>query len=312
MLNDIQDLYGRRIQVYNTADSERPTASVGLAFVLNCEITNTSNVTVKELILGGALLLTTTWHNIDTISILNIYAPNDYGEQRDFWERLQAIWDEQCLPKPDFMLGDFNLVEDPIDRSPPHADPLPPTDALCDMHLTQHLVDAWRTDNLTERSYTFYSSLNRFSRIDRIYSQAHHVPNLLEWYMGPTVVPTDHNMVSVRYAPLNAPYIGPGQWAWPAGMIHDKDLLQGIMEIGCKIERRADSLGSNPEDKTVIQLLWEELKMCSCQLAKQHAKHTLAKISNCIHALQHDLNQAANSPLMDISEDARTNTAILE
>ncbi|EPQ51600.1 hypothetical protein GLOTRDRAFT_27271, partial [Gloeophyllum trabeum ATCC 11539] len=272
----------------------------------------TSNVSVKEIVPGRALLLTTTWHASDTISILNIYAPNDYGTQRDFWQSIQNRWETEDLPHLDFMVGDFNLVEDPIDRSPPHADPQPTADALRDTRMTLGLVAAWCTDNPSERRYTFYSSLNRFSRIDRIYSRTNHVPKLSEWYMGPSVTPTDHNLVSVRYAPANAPYIGPGRWAWPAGLIHEEALLQHITQLGRETEAQVEALGDAPADPTLIQLLWEQFKIKSKECAKKHAKLTLARMNNRIRALQRDLDAAINDPNMDTSENARTNAAILE
>lgn len=47
-----------------------------IAFVLNKELTNTSNTIMKVLIPGYTTKLILNWHNNETIKILNIYALN--------------------------------------------------------------------------------------------------------------------------------------------------------------------------------------------------------------------------------------------
>jgi hypothetical protein len=69
------------------------------------------------------MLFTLPWHSNLTLTILNIYAPNVHSESQAFWESLDLEWIRQGLPPPDIMLGDFNIVEDAIDRLPSHTDP---------------------------------------------------------------------------------------------------------------------------------------------------------------------------------------------
>ncbi|TFK51632.1 DNase I-like protein [Heliocybe sulcata] len=166
LVDDIHNLFGHCLLIFNSSDPNNPTSSAGVAFILNREVMSTSHSKVHEIIPSQALLLTTTWHNSASLSVLNVYAPNDYHQQTSFWETLEEYWSDHALPKPDFMLGDFNLVEDPIDRSPPRLDLSAPSVALQDLQLSLNLVDAWRTDRPSERNYTFRTSSNSFSRID--------------------------------------------------------------------------------------------------------------------------------------------------
>ncbi|KZT18892.1 hypothetical protein NEOLEDRAFT_1079062, partial [Neolentinus lepideus HHB14362 ss-1] len=117
-IDNINELYSKRIHVLNSADPDRPTASAGVAFIVNREIANINDLIFTEIVPGRAALLSTKWHKSQRFSILNIYAPNDHTQHPHFWAKIVAFWDTNHLPKPDFMLGDFNLVEDPIDRSP--------------------------------------------------------------------------------------------------------------------------------------------------------------------------------------------------
>jgi hypothetical protein len=99
-----------------------------------------------------------------------IYAPNSPAENQAFWESLLLRWTTCNLPKPDLFLGDFNLVEDAIDRLPCHSDHNGATQALQDVKSTLHLIDGWRRTNPTSKAYTYQQKeTGSQSRIDRIY-----------------------------------------------------------------------------------------------------------------------------------------------
>jgi hypothetical protein len=46
-------------------------------------------------------------------------------------------------------------------------------------------------------------------RCNRIYTARRHKHNLFDWKAGPTVVPMDHELVSVKFAPKDMLLIGP-------------------------------------------------------------------------------------------------------
>ncbi|EPQ50506.1 DNase I-like protein, partial [Gloeophyllum trabeum ATCC 11539] len=311
-VHDIHKLYGRRLFVINSADPQRPTASAGVAFILNREITNTADIEVVELIPGRALLLFSTWHKSKKFSILNVYAPNDYTKHPEFWRELSSPWANNHLPKPDFMLGDFNLVEDPIDRSPPHTDPIPATDALRDARLTLDVVDAWRTDNGNDRTYTYMSARSHFSRIDRIYARRSHLTTIRDWQICQSIVPTDHKLTSIRFAPTDAPQIGSGRWTWPLGLLNDNTLLGQVEALGiCLIQ----AMRSAKDTRTATanpQRLWEEFKQAITNIAKKYAKTSMAKLTHRLRALQAELKQTQNDPSFDDSVDLRKHAMLLE
>ncbi|KZT18630.1 DNase I-like protein, partial [Neolentinus lepideus HHB14362 ss-1] len=311
-VDEIHKLFGKRLLVINSPDPERPTASAGVAFILNREITSTTHVKVQEIIPGRAILLSTTWHNSDRFSILNVYAPNDYAQHPAFWQRISDFWIAHHLPNPDFMVGDFNVVEDAIDRSPPHQDPIHATAALRDLRMSLSLVDAWRADHENERSYTFCSNLTRFSRIDRIYANPTHLSHLSEWSITSSAIPSDHRLTTVRFCPTNAPHIGPGRWTWPLGLLHDANLLNKIITLGMTLEQCLEEQKTHRDPHQNPQALWQQFKRHITNTAKAHTKITFAKINKWITQLQHDLEQTRNRSDMDISEQTRSHAAFLE
>jgi len=119
----------------------------GVAIVLNRELTNIHGIQQQDIIPGRAILLTLPWHSTLTLTVLNIYAPNAHNENRAFWETLQEMWETKNLPFPDIMLGDFNIVEDALDRLPSHSDPAGPVSGLDNFRARLHLQDGWRNTN---------------------------------------------------------------------------------------------------------------------------------------------------------------------
>ena len=66
------------------------------------------------------MLVSIPWHCNTEINILVIYAPNSVNENQQFWSSIQSKL--ETLPPPDIMLGDFNFVEDALNRLPSRSD----------------------------------------------------------------------------------------------------------------------------------------------------------------------------------------------
>jgi hypothetical protein len=57
------------------------------------------------------------------------------------------------------MLGDFNIVEDSIDRLPCHSDNHNAVEALQDLKTLLHLEEGWRKSNPNTKAFTYMQSL---------------------------------------------------------------------------------------------------------------------------------------------------------
>lgn len=94
--------------------------AAGVALVLNKRFTNSVGIDKMEIIPGRALQITIPWHKEIKLTILGIYAPNDGNGNETFWSEIKDKINPQR--KPDIILGDFNIVEDALDRLPAHRD----------------------------------------------------------------------------------------------------------------------------------------------------------------------------------------------
>ncbi|KIJ61503.1 hypothetical protein HYDPIDRAFT_169730 [Hydnomerulius pinastri MD-312] len=206
------------------------------------------------LIPGRAIHLSIEWHNDHKLSILNVYAPNNPSAHPTFWKDLHQAWISNFLLKLDLLLGDFNITEDPINRTPAHLDNENVIEALRDLQHTLGLKDTWHHSNPTERLFTYMSNANSMSQLDRIYSQSTHEHSLSRWDHTHTSISTNHKMVLT-------PFIRKGRWTWPLGLmpVHDHNLTNKITKIGLELQRNLSAL---TEDRVTgnAQQLWEQFK----------------------------------------------------
>ncbi|KAH7918186.1 DNase I-like protein, partial [Leucogyrophana mollusca] len=307
----IDNLFSRRIKLINSQDPDRPGNSAGVAFVLNREITTPEDAIHTTIIPGRALAVSLKWHNDQTITILNVYAPNNPSEHQPFWERIRHTCDTHNI-HPDFLLGDFNLTEEAIDRAPARLDNEPARDALRDLRLQMNIQDGWRHTFPTDRSFTYCSNNNTMSRLDRIYSTLNTTPHLSCWNMSQTSIPTDHKMVSVRYALSDAPLIGKGRWSWPIGLLNDEPLLTAIEALGMPLQESLSAPRTQRTARLNPQTLWEEFKTQITDVAKKTAKAHLGRINRRIKQLQRDLTLTNNRQDIDSDVSARSRALMLE
>lgn len=122
-------LFGRRLRIISSHPTTNPTASAGTAFVINRELLSPPHTQHVEHIPGRASSLSLTWAADHSLTITNIYAPNSPHAHAVFWDTIQKDLESKAI-RPDLLLGDFNIVEDALDRSPQHADHAPAIDTL--------------------------------------------------------------------------------------------------------------------------------------------------------------------------------------
>ena len=198
--NTIHTCFQKSFDLHYSCDPTNPRTTAGIAFLINKALITPKNVKVRTLIPGRAAVLTIEWSEAQKTSILNIYAPVNRQSQPEFWERIDRRRRRARIPRPEFVLGDFNVTEDPIDRSPPHPDDRMATDALRRIKHLWEIQDHWRHTYPNERSFT-YRALHRGnwiqSRLDRIYAARNQELNLLEWNVCPTATPTDLGLHAV-------------------------------------------------------------------------------------------------------------------
>ena len=245
LASEINRCFHRSFDLHYSYNPNNPRGSAGVAFVINKALISPKHVTVQALIPGRVIVLTIAWSGTQNTTIMNVYAPVDRQKQPDLWAQTERRRSRARIPHPDFVLGDFNLTEDPIDRVPPRLDNRAAVEALRNIRHAWELQDHWRHAYPNDRIFTYRAPHENdwiHSRLDRIYAARKHVPTLFEWKAGPTAMPTDHWMVTVKFAPNDAPDIGNGRWTWPLQSLNDTPLLGKIIKRGMIIQEKLEKL----------------------------------------------------------------------
>ncbi|KAF8053963.1 Endonuclease/exonuclease/phosphatase [Lyophyllum atratum] len=298
---EIESLFEKRLKLFTSHDPDNPSGRGGVAVVLNRSLTNVQGVRSTEIVPGRALLIQTNWHLEEKISILVVYAPNvtstDGRENAAFWIAIGEFFTARPNLRVDLLAGDFNMVEDLVDRLPMRSDPLVATDALQDLTTKLGLVDGWRETFPTNKTYTLlHSSNGTQSRIDRIYISPQHMKTARDWRIEQTGVPNaDHGMVSVQMAHQQAPEVGRGRWSIPPHVIADKDLRRFAYESGLEAMAKLKKLKGRPwrEDDNA-QLIYNTWKKGLVNQAKERDKMIIPLIKAKIKDLENKLQRANN------------------
>jgi exonuclease III len=117
-VDELNQLFSKSLYIVHSGNPDRPNAK-GVAFALNKKETRWQEIKATEVIPGHALHISLPWQvGHKKILILAIYAPNAAYESKTFFKLIKKKWTDLNLPKIDIMLGDFNIVEDTIDRLP--------------------------------------------------------------------------------------------------------------------------------------------------------------------------------------------------
>ena len=241
-VDQLHNLFNKRMKIIHSIDPQEPNAK-GVAIVLNKEITNTVGTKATEVIPGRALLVQIPWCTGLIIRILAIYAPNTPAENKAFWDTIHEKWQREHLPKPDIMLGDYNLIEDPIDRLPCHADNTQTVEALQNIKSLFLLHDGWHRAYPTTKSYTYLQrATGSQSRIDRIYVTEKIFKNSFDWDINPSGITTDHQMVSIQISDDTLPFVGKGRWTIPLNLLKNKILMQVIQKKGKELEAQMERI----------------------------------------------------------------------
>ena len=315
-LERIRSCYDKKMLILHSEDPDAPRTTAGVAFIINKSLINPRKVTPYELHAGRALALRIDWLESETTTLINTYAPNNRTAHPDFWEEIDRERRNRRFPRPDFLLGDFNVTEDPIDRSPPRMDDLPAIEALRNTRYSWNIQDAWRTTHPNEREYTYRANVNGQqikSRLDRIYVANPLTQFTFHWTITPAAVPTDHLLVTVKYAPKDEPEIGKGRWTLPLHMTENELFLDAVVKRGITLQT---SLNNTQETETRggtqnPQRLWADFKTDVQQIAKEMMKDVHYKLNTCIRLLEKDRKALANNPEADTCDSIRTSEALI-
>ena len=293
----------------HSSDPERPRSKARVAILINKALIPANTTKLYTLVPGWAIMIKLTRPDNKNLSIVNIYALVQKESQPNFWAKVETKRREKRLPHPDFLLGDFNLVEDAIDRAPANLDNRTATDALRDIRLTWEVQDQWRHAHPNKKLYTYrYQKPDgmRLSRLDRIYSARRHAQHIFDWKAEPSEVPTDHWLISLKFAPKDAPLIGKGRWTWYLPALESKHIIDKIINKGKELVAELDLLEREPVNRNTRnpQSLWENFKTNIKKITRDEANKSKYKAAQRIKNLEKDRKETIADPTFDQNENA--------
>ncbi|KAH9850139.1 Endonuclease/exonuclease/phosphatase, partial [Lenzites betulinus] len=308
-ITELRTLFGQYISIWAGHVGEDGTRAGGVCFVTNKRRMRDEGCVVEQLIPGRAMLLRVPWVNGRNLEILNVYAPNDAGENAAFWKTLR----ERPGCKPDVILGDFNVVEDPIDRIPARSDPTRATAELNAMCREMRLKDGWRETHAGVREFTYmHGATASQSRLDRIYATATVIRDASVWTIAESGVPTDHKLVTVSMANRAEPFRGKGRWSLPLHLLDDGPLKTQLKDIGAMLITELAAISVRSEENNP-QTAYAVFKQRVRDAARNRAKEKIPAMRKRAAKLRLDLQATLNPPNGgELTQDQRVHAAILQ
>ncbi len=297
----IHKMFGKKIKIFHSANPEAPTQREGVAIVLNSRYVNAAGAVATVIDPGRAIQIALQCQGGYTRHILCVYAPTSHGvgERKRFYKELCKYYhDHPSFPKPHLMAGDFNNVEDSIDRLPVHDGPDESVAALDDLKLDLGLMiaDGWRLTYPNKREYTFHRGTGAdavFSRLDRMYTTPSTFDDAREWRVCEAGVKTDHSLILVQLTSGNAPVVGPGRPLFPLTLLKDKKLARQIKECGLQAMCELEGLGNTEgrSENANPQLILHKFKVSAMKLARDRERRIIPKLLADIHDCERSLKR---------------------
>ena len=254
-INDLNTKY-RHLKFFG---SGLTTSSGGILFIVSERAGTPLDLGFKVFEKGRSGILNLKYENQE-LNVVNVYMPNHKALQKEALENLtrelrnyRNITDTELI-----ILGDWNFVEDKIDRSPQHDDDRRVTREMTNLKATYDLIDGWREANPESRSFTWEGTTGNerrkiFSRIDRIYITRNTWEVTNEYKIINCDI-SDHDGVSVNIIDATAPPVGKGEQKLNLNIVNHPIFKKEAERLINKLEKqiqgykRKEGRTKNPEE----------------------------------------------------------------
>ncbi|KAI0743385.1 Endonuclease/exonuclease/phosphatase, partial [Daedaleopsis nitida] len=319
----LEKMFAGKVRIFHSPHPERPTQKEGVAIVVNRRLLRTDGIVERTIIPGRAIQLSVPYGGErPSIHILCIYAPTSEGDavRRDFFKAVRQFYVQHPeVARPDIMGGDFNNVEDDIDRLPvnPSSDSSVEELDMLKQSIGLMMVDGWRETFPTEKAYTFMRGSGRaatLSRLDRIYTNEQTFRAARCWRIHEGGVRSDHSLVSVEIVRADAPELGRGRPVFPTGLLRDKKLAKQMKESGMRAVREINTLMRNNgrSDSNNPQTVLAELKRDWMKMARAREKEVVPRLLAEIQAREKALKTVRKAPGLSDETRAAETAALTE
>lgn len=295
----LNKVYEKRLHFISTLD-ETTSNRMGVVVIMNKRSTRWKEATWEVITKGRALLVKVPWLQETSFSCMAVYAPNQSDQNKTFWKNVENNLQSRRHKKPTYMLGDFNIVEDSVDRLPPHADPSAPVNALIGLKMYLSMADGWRREHPEEVNFSFRSESNLAqSRIDRIYIREELIKYTHKWEIKRTGLNTDHLLVQMSITNPWLPHRGAGRYAMPTFLLRNEPLIRELNKIGKVYHNKAQQAREHRTKENNPQFVHKRMKEEMMRIIRQHAKCITSKIDQNVSKLEEEKQKVLNHTVWD-------------
>ena len=183
-------------------------------------------------------------------NLVNIYAPNTVTGRRTFFQNLHQYF----LSPSRIVAGDFNCVDNSLDRLRVYNDSLPDKSTFRRFLSDCSLIDVWRKQHPRGNSFTWTNAnFSQASRLDRFL-----ISRSLEGCVDcPRVFPcsfSHHDFVNLTFSSANCPGARSGVWKFNSSLLNDSNFKRELSQL---ISDQKQCVG----DFQSIGLWWDNLKV---------------------------------------------------
>jgi len=238
-LEELNKTY-RHIKFYGSGLS---TASRGIAFIVSKDVGTPDETTFKSYECGRTGMLSLKYGE-QTLNMVNVYMPNNKTQQKEVIINLEKALKKETKIKEQelIILGDWNFVEDQIDRSPQHADDRKVNREMVKLKTSFDLIDGWRKANPSTLKFTWEGTSGTerkkvFSRIDRIYVSTNTWQTTNE-YKTINCDLSDHDGTAVMVRKAANPVTGTGEKMMNLKIVNDPTFKKEALRLLTNLEKQ--------------------------------------------------------------------------
>ncbi|KAI0664063.1 Endonuclease/exonuclease/phosphatase [Cubamyces menziesii] len=280
----IDQIFGQYMEVVYSAEAKRETRARGVAFVINKRIFKKLEYETRTLVEGSAMLLDIVWSGTNRLKLANVYAPNDPAGNAALWDALRG----QRVGRIDLLLGDFNMVEDALDRYPAREDKPETMDALKELTAKWRVRDGWRDAHAGEIAFTYqHTNGTSQSRLDRIYASRFVRRSASNWSHKESGTQTDHKLAYVEIADRQEPHVGKGRWAMPVHLLRDEEMRKTMLDLATEFLSELEEQVGRTDERNP-QTAYRTFKDGLTRHARERAKKKIPKMQKRLEALRKD------------------------
>lgn len=161
------------------------------------------------------------------LNLVNVYPPNTVAGRRTFFQNLHQYF----LSPSRIVAGDFNCVDNSLDRLRVYNDSLPDKSTFRRFLSDRSLIEIWRKQHPRGNSFTWTNAnFSQASPLDRFL-----VSRSLESCVDcPTNFPctfSDHDIVNLNFSSVNCRGACSGVWKFNSSLLNDSNFTRELSQL---------------------------------------------------------------------------------